>query len=305
MVEKITIKAGLPFCLHKVDERWFQVDEKTRIRFFKEKIEPSRRTESSKNIEFLNDRWGTDAYSRIEMETKKKIDLSDSDAALGFTTKILNKFISIYRYFDEESPHLVNLIKSDLLDFMVTNGGKSTFMVVLGGGITPLNPEKVLRVSDSLEGALTSGYEIPLWRELILNAEHYWYVGDYRMAILESTTALELVVFKFISGELSAVDVSNGEIKEFNKEIGISKALNVVIKYLVPSEYIPTDLFKICKTTINKRNKIVHEGRREVDRESTKESIKAIYQLVQILLEQGRDMEQLQDKYKHTTKLPE
>lgn len=80
-------------------------------------------------------------------------------------------------------------------------------MIVLGGAITPLNPKRVAEASGMMERALSDGYEIPLWRELILSAEHYCYVGDYRMAILESITALELVISNFISGELIAAGV--------------------------------------------------------------------------------------------------
>lgn len=305
MNPQITIKASLPFCFYKLDERWFKVDENTRIRFFKEKIEPSRRTGSSQNIEFLNDRWGIDSYSRIEIETEKDMDLSDVDKTRSFALKIINKFISLYRYFDGDAVHLVNLIDSDLMDFNVEKDGRGNFMIVLGGGITPLNPNRVAEVSTMMERALSDGYDIPLWRELILNAEHYCYVGDYRMAILESITALELVISKFISGELIAIGIQDKDIREFIKEIGVSKGLNIVVRLMMGKEGIPSDLLERCKGTITKRNKIVHEGRKETNYQSTKDSILAIYQLIQLLLDQGRGMEELRDDYKQIMKFEE
>src|SRR3989344_1126734 len=304
---KITIKAKLPFCLYKLDERYFQIDPQTRIRFFREKIEPSRRTSSSENIEFLNDRWGIDGFSRIEIETEKDIDLfeSMSDEARTFTLRIINKFISLYRYFDDAAVHLVNLIESDLMDFSVEKDGRASFAIGFGGGITPLNPQKIASVSSMLENAIRNGYEIPLWRELILNAEHYCYIDDFRMAILESVTALELVISKFISGELFAAGIKEKEIKEFIKETGVAKGLNVVVRLLVGKSGMPDDLLEKCKGTITKRNKIVHEGRKETNYQSTKDSIIAIYQLIQLLLEKGRDMDILRDDYRQIMKFEE
>jgi hypothetical protein len=307
MSPKITIKAKLPFCLYKLDERYFQIDSQTRIRFFREKIEPSRRTSSSENMEFLNDRWGIDGFSRIEIETEKDIDLSESmsDEARTFTLRIINKFISLYRYFDDTAVHLVNLIESDLMDFSVEKDGRASFAIGFGGGITPINPQKIASVSSMLENAIRDGYEIPLWRELILNAEHYCYIGDFRMAILESVTALELVISKFISGELFAAGVKEKEIKEFIKETGVAKGLNVVVRLLVGKSGMPDDLLEKCKGTITKRNKIVHEGRKETNYQSTKDSIIAIYQLIQLLLEKGRDMDILRDDYRQIMKFEE
>ena len=305
MNSKIIIKANLPFCLYKLDERYFQIDSQTRIRFFKEKIEPSRRTSSSKNIEFLNDRWGWDGFSKVEIETDKEIDLegSTSEKAQKFAIKIINEFINLYRYFDENAVHFVKLIESDLLEFSVEKDGRGMFAMPLR--MTVLDPKKISAVSNNLVKALSDGYKIPLWRELILNAEHYCYIGDFRMAILESVTALELVISKFISGELSAAGVQEKEIKEFIKETGIAKELNVVIRFLMGRSGMPDELLEKCKGTITKRNKIVHEGRKETDYQSTKDSIIAIYQLIQLLLEKGRDMDELRDDYKQIMKFEE
>jgi len=303
MNEMVIIKASLPFCLYKIDERYFQIDPQTRICFSKEKVEPSRRTGSSKNIEFLNDRWGIDGYSRVVIETEKNI--KDIKEAKAFSLKIINKFISLYRYLDNDSVHLVNLIESDLMDFYMEKNGKGSFEISLGGGITPLNPKRINEVSNMVEKALAEGYEIPLWRELILNAERYCYIGDFRVAILESITALELVVSKFISGALEAAGVQKKEIKEFIKEIGISKGLNVVVQLLIGKDMIPNNILEKCRSAITKRNKIVHEGRKEIDYQSTKDSIIAVYQLINILLEKGRNMDELKDNYKQIMKFEE
>ena len=305
MNPKIIVKANLPFCFYRLDERYFQIDSQTRIRFLKEKIEPSRRTSSSKNIEFLNDRWGWDGFSKIEIETEKEIDLenSASEKAQKFAIKIINEFINLYRYFDENAVHFVKLIELDLLEFSVEKNGRGMFAMPLH--MTVLDPKKISAVSNSIEKALSDNYKIPLWRELILNAEHYCYIGDFRMAILESVTALELVISKFISGELLAAGVKEKEVKEFIKEVGVAKGLNVLVQLLVGRSGIPYDLLEKCKGTITKRNKIVHEGRKETDCQSTKDSIIVTYQLIQLLLEKGRGMEELKDDYKQIMKFEE
>lgn len=69
----------------------------------------------------------------------------------------------------------------------------------------------------------------------------------------------------WVSGELSAVGVQEKEIKEFIKEIGVAKGLNVLVRLLVGGSGIPYDLFEKYKGTITKRNKIVHEKFRKND----------------------------------------
>lgn len=287
------IKTSLPFCLYKIDDRFYEIQDgnNTKIKFIKQKVEPSRRTSKSKNIEFLRDKWGIDAYSKVEIETDKKFTESiGSKEAKDFTLKIINNFIRMYRYFDEDAVHLTALTREDFIDEfrLEKEGGRSSIGISFGGGLTPLRPDKIKEVSDKIEEALESNLEIPLWRDLLLNAEHYIFTGDYRMSILESVIALELVISDFVRERCSKKNIPNEDIERFIYDVGVSGNVRVTIKMLInekEEEKLPKDIvFEKCKAGITIRNAIVHKGRTSVNPQEAQETLKANRGLVSFLI---------------------
>jgi len=286
------IKTSLPFCLYKIDDRVYEVKDRdnTKIRFIKQKIEPSRRTSRSKNIEFLRDRWGIDAYSKVEIETDREFTESiGSKEAKDFALKIINRFIKLYRYFDSDAVHLTSLIREDLIDEFKLHrkDGKGSISISFGGGLTPLHPNKIAKVSDNIEGALEGNFEIPLWEDLLLNAGHYIFTGEYRMSILESVIALELVVSNFIREEGKKKTVSRKKIEGFIKDVGVSGNIEVTIQLLAGKgkSDLPNDkAFEKCKTGITIRNAIVHKGRTSVTPKEARETLEVNKLMVKSLL---------------------
>ena len=108
------IKTSLPYCLYKVDGRFFKIDDNfnTKIRFIKIETKQNRRSEDSKNIEAIRDRWGIQAHSDVEIFTDKEFD--SEEKAEKFALKNINNFVLRYRFYDKDSVHLVPLIKEDL-----------------------------------------------------------------------------------------------------------------------------------------------------------------------------------------------
>lgn len=306
---KTKIKTSLPFCLYRVDERVYNLNDgsNTTIKFIKQKIEPSRRTSESQNIEFLRDRWGVDAYSKVEIETEKNFsgDTKAEDAK-KFTLNIINDFINLYRYFDNESIHLANLIEEDLFEFMVETDGHGIFSLGFSGGMTVLDPKKITEISNRLEKAINEKYQIPFWRELLLKTHHYFFVGDYRMSILESIIALEFVLATFIKNECKEKGISDGEAEKYIIDVGLSGNLKINIKLLLEKEKLPPDIiFNKCKAGIKIRNAIIHEGRKFVSQKEVEETIWAVSEMIHFLLSHGRNMENLKDNYKQIMKFEE
>ena len=75
-VSLTTIKTSLPYCLFRVDTRFFKLQDEynSKIRFLKIETMPNRRTQSSRNIEVIRDRWGIDAHSDVEIYTDRKFE---------------------------------------------------------------------------------------------------------------------------------------------------------------------------------------------------------------------------------------
>jgi len=87
------IKTSLPYCLYKVDGRFFKIDDNfnTKIRFIKIETKQNRRSEDSKNIEAIRDRWGIQAHSDVEIFTDKEFD--SEEKAEKFALKNINNFL--------------------------------------------------------------------------------------------------------------------------------------------------------------------------------------------------------------------
>lgn len=306
---KTKIRTSLPFCLYRADERIYNLNDgyNTTIKFIKQKIEPSRRTSESQNIEFIRDRWGIDAYSKVEIETERRFsEENKSEDAKKFTLNIINEFIKLYRYFDNEAVHLVNLIEEDLFEFMIDEDGHGIFSLGFGGGMTILDPKKITEISDRLEKAINEKYQIPFWRELILKSQHYFFVGDYRMSILESIIALEFVLSTFVKNECEEKGIAEEEAERYIIDVGLSGNLKINIKLLLEKDKLASDIvFDKCKTGIKIRNGIVHKGRKFVSEKEAKETIWAVSEMIHFLLSHGRNMEKLRDNYKQIMKFEE
>jgi hypothetical protein len=280
------IKTSLPYCLHKVDSRFFKIGDadKTKVRFTKKQTTPNRRTAASHNIEPIRDRWGIEAHSEVEILTDKVF--GDETEGENFALRIINDFVRAYRYYDNEAVHLVPLIHEDLFGFGITNAdGTGSFAIPMGGGLRVYNPMRTQRVSDSLEEFLIKREPLPLWAELLLNAQQYLYQADFRHSILETVIALEIVLSDFIRKGCATKGISSGEAEKFINDVGLTGNIQVSLKLLLdPCITVEDEIVKKCKAGITIRNKIVHEGRKDVSLRESEETIVNSRKLIDILL---------------------
>lgn len=280
------IKTSLPYCLHKADSRFFKVGDgvNTKIRFTKKQTTPNRRTAASRGIEPIRDRWGTEAHSEVEILTDKTFDeLLDAET---FALEVINEFVKLYRYYDGEAVHLVPLIREDFFGLMLVNAnGEGGLAVSLGGGMQVYDPMRAQRVSDSMEEFLARGEVVPLWTELLLNAQQYLYQGDFRHSILESVIALELVLSQFITKACAKKGISTDQAKSYIKDVGLTGNVKVTIRLLLdPGTELEEEILEKCQGGITIRNKIVHEGRKVVSKAEAETTLGNIKKLIDLLL---------------------
>lgn len=280
------IKTSLPYCLHKIDSRFFKIGDaqNTKIRFTKQQTTPNRRTAASHNIEPIRDRWGVEAHSEVEILTDKGF--AGTTDGETFALQIINDFVKIYRYHDNGAVHLVPLIREDLFGLGITNvDGSGSFAMAMGGGLQVYDPMRTQRLSDSVEEFFAKNEPLALWAELLLNAQQYLYQGDFRHSILEAVIALEIVLSDFIRKGCAAKGISTGEAEKFINDVGLTGNIQVSLKLLLdPSVVVEEEIVKKCKAGITIRNKIVHEGRKTVSSREAEETIVNAKKLIDILL---------------------
>lgn len=280
------IKTSLPYCLYRVDTRFFKLKDRnnSKIRFFKIETTPNRRTQSSQNIEVIRDRWGIDAHSDVEIYTDKTF-IKTEDAEI-FALKLINDFIRRYRYYDKDAIHLVPLTKEDLFGFNVLTNGHGVMSVSFAGGMTVVNPLRNHEISSKIEESILKKKEIPLWQELLLNAEQYLFKAEYRHSVLESIIALELITSEFIRVKCHEKGVSSKDADKYIKDVGLTGNIEVTIKLLLNNATLPDkETFQKCKGSITTRNAIVHKGRKDVSVTEAKDALKYGKILIDFLIQ--------------------
>ncbi|OGK27689.1 hypothetical protein A3B50_04170 [Candidatus Roizmanbacteria bacterium RIFCSPLOWO2_01_FULL_40_42] len=285
-ISKTQIKTSLPYCLYRVDNRFFKTGDKfnTKIRFVKVETTPNRRTQSSQNIETIRDRWGIDAHSDVEIYTDKIFDNKDVDKAEKFTLKLANDFIKTYRYFSPEAVHLIPLTSEDLFGLTILSNGKGIANFTFAGGITVANPLLNHEVSNKIEQAIANKMKIQLWEELMLNANQYLYQTEYRHSVLESIIALELVVSDFIRKVCRKKNISSKAIESYIRDVGLTGNIDTTLRILLSGNQIPDAItLRKCKTSIKIRNAIVHKGKKDVNEKEARDSLEYSKKLIQFL----------------------
>ncbi len=280
-----TIKTSLPYCLYRVDSRFFKVGDShnSKIRFTKIETTPNRRTHASQNIEVIRDRWGIDAHSDVEIYSDKKF--SAPEEAESFALGLINDFVKRYRCFDKDAIHLVNLTREDLFGLTVVADGHGVASMTFAGGVTVIDPLRNHAISNKIERALTEGIQIPFWDELMQNAERYCFQEEFRHSILESVIALELVISQFIIEKCTKLGIGKKEVEEHIYNVGLKGNIKVTLKLLLKADKLPTEVvMEKCKGSIEIRNKIVHEGRKNVTKSEAKDAMQYGKQMIEFLL---------------------
>lgn len=282
---KAQIRTSLPFCLYKVDGRFFKLPDgfNTKIRFNKIETTPNRRTEASQNMETVRDRWGIDAHSNVSISTDKELD--SYEQALSFSIETVNNFIKLYRIFDKEAVHLTALIPEDLFGFHYESENAGTFVMGLSGGIRTANHLLTYETSNALEKFISEKQPYYLWQEFLDNSERYLYQGNYRHSVLESVIALEIALSGFINFACKQKGISDNEAKGFIQKVGLTGNIKVSLKLLVTQDMaLPqASVLNECEKSIQTRNGIVHKGRNDISTSDAHDALENIRIMINFL----------------------
>jgi hypothetical protein len=257
-------------------------------------------------MQFPFDKYGRSSYSQIEMKIPFKIILfqegrkplllgdipprsKDKEVVLRF----LNRFIEAVRYVTEE--YWIEPIRyQDITEYEVSYwDGKQRYPAVTAGfsfgtggaAIGTGHPfmvrdEKMREIANILENEL----ELDVSNIFLLNSKDACLQEDFRLAIVESVTALEIVLDRFIRKQSKNLGISDEKIESFIVDVGLKANFTVVLRMLTKDmEQNDDETVEKCTGAITIRNHILHEGLTEVTASDAEERIISIEKMIAYL----------------------
>lgn len=257
-------------------------------------------------IQMAFDKYGKSSFSSILMKLPRRIDLSEEGRkplllgdiaprtkAKEIVLRFLNRFIETVRYFTEE--YWVEPVRyQDIMSYEVFYwDGKKKYPAALSlldtgvGGFAigtghpfKVKAEKIGELRNILENEL----KLDASKIFLLNSKDACLQEDFRRAIIEAVTALETVLYKFIRIQGEKLGIPKKDLKGFIVDVGLTGNISIVLKMLTKGlEQIDAETIRKCKGAIKIRNKILHEGFREVTSTDTEERIIAIEKMIAYL----------------------
>lgn len=254
-------------------------------------------------LQFPFDKYGRSSHSWIEMKIPFKINLfeegrkplllgdiptrtKDKEVVLLF----LNRFIETVRYVTEE--YWIEPIRyQDITEYEVSYwDGKQKYSAVttgfsFGTGAVALGTGHPFTVIDEkkkeIESILENELELDVSKVFLLNSKDACLQEDFRLAIIEAVTALEIVLDRFIKKQSRNLGISDKKIDAFIVDVGLTGNITVALKMLAKGiEQIDDETVQECTGAITIRNHILHEGLREVTPNDTEEKIISIEKMI-------------------------
>jgi hypothetical protein len=257
-------------------------------------------------VQLSFDKYGRSAYTHVRITLPWKVDFEENGRKpllLGdvpprkkskeIALRFLNRFIEVVRYITEEY-WLEPIRYQDTLslEILYSDGIKEwpaghVFLDTGTGGVMISNRPPFQTTKEKLEHVkefLLYEKEMEIDKILILNAKDAALKEDFRLAILEAVTALEVVLYKFIRIKGKQLDINRKELDEYIIKVGLTGNFKVVLKMLTGGmEIIEKETMELCKGAIKIRNNILHEGLMKVSSIDTEKRIIAIEKMISCL----------------------
>lgn len=268
----------------------------------------------SGKVELMFDKYGMSGYTYVEIKfpwEMPKVDLGREVTLFveprispprnknkEITIKFLNRLVEVVRIVYDNF-YLRNVRYSDILSWnqFYWNGKKripaASFLLDHGcGGIKvtagKMSEEQVRKETETLQrmrGILKNDTPIPLERIFLANAKDACLDEDFRMATLESVTALEIVLYQFIRSRGKELGISEEELEDFIVKVGLTGNLRIVLRMLTEGlEQPDREVTGWCSGAIRTRNKILHEGLRDISPSETEHRIENIEKMIDYLI---------------------
>jgi len=258
------------------------------------------------NIQLKFDKYGKSSFSHITLTLQWIVDFEEkgrSPILLGdipprnkakeIIIQFVNRFIETVRYvtgeYWVEPARYQDLLAYEAFYWDGTKKypGRLTLLDTGIGGIGigtghpfKMKEEKMKELTDLLknESELEEGLLF------ILNSKDACLQEDFRLATIEAVTALEIVLYSFIRKQGEKLRISKKELNDFIIEVGLTGNINVVLKMLTKDlVQIEENIIETCKGAITTRNKILHEGLRDIFSTDTENRVIAIEKMLEYL----------------------
>jgi hypothetical protein len=257
-------------------------------------------------IQMPFDKYGKSSFSNIILELPWIVDLNEGvrgplllgdipprNKAKATVLRFINRFIETARYVTKqywvEPARYQDLLSYETFywDGTTKYPARLTFLDTGIGGIRigaghPFQIEQ--GKIEKLKDLLANESELDASQVFILNSKDACLQEDYRLATIESVTALEVILYKFIRFQGRRLKISPKEIDDFIISVGLTGNISVVLKMLTDGlEQIDENTLLTCKGAITTRNKILHEGLRDIAATETEERVVSIEKMVDYL----------------------
>ena len=267
----------------------------------------TKNNQSNSNSQIKFDKYGKSSYSAVnvrlpwivnfEEQGRKQIIHSSTqpyNKAKELVLRFLNRFIETSRYVTEEF-WLEPARHQDLLSYETFYyDGKNKYPTKLSEKKSEnneieskidhpfkLNDEKLEQLYNSLKNEI----EPDPSKIFLMNSKDACLQEDFRLAIIQSVIALEIVLYQFIKQQGEKLKIPAKTLNSSIKEIGLTGNILPLLKMLtVGQEQIDTEIIRDCKGAIKIRNKIIHQGFRDIHSTDTENRIIAIEYMINYLM---------------------
>jgi hypothetical protein len=258
------------------------------------------------NIQLMFDKYGWSSFSKIRLTLPWPVDLQEEgrtpvllrnagtrSKAKETVLQFLNRFIETVKYVSEE--YWVEPARyQDVISYDVYYwDGKKEYPALkslldtgVGGmGVGVGNPFKIDEGKiKQLGDILVAEEDLDTGKLFILSSKDACLQEDFRLATIESVTALEIVLYEFIRKQGKKLKIPKRDLDNFIKEVGLTGNISIVLKMLTKGlEQIDEEVIATCKGAIKTRNKILHEGLRDVYSTDAEKRVIAIEKMLEYL----------------------
>ena len=297
------ISCNLPFMIPILDGIYEVTIGKRSAFIFTKRIWRNQMTNQNGREQIMFDKYGISGYTHVdirfpwempERDFGRRVTLfvepyispprnRNKEIAINF----LNRLIEVVRILYDQF-HLRNVRYSDLLSWnqYYWDGNKrilvGSYLLDHGYGENNLtgrdmSKEKLQRMCSVLK----KGTPIPLEQTFLANAKDSSIEEDFQIAILEGVNALEMVLYRFIRSRGKQLGILKKELDDSIVKVGQTGNVKKILKMLTNGFEQPDEkLVKWCSRGILIRNKILHEGLRDIDPSETEQIIQNVEKMI-------------------------
>lgn len=261
-----------------------------------------------KDVEFSHDIFGLAGRTRFIVIVDERIDgdsdwksrITDNvDSFVDIALKLANRMLEVYRDQDVnrlvgKSFHIVQLVKTDILDVRITGLGESLNeiegFVISNPFSKPImfGPEgRTPEIIAGIRQTLKNGTPVPIYRDLMSSAHNYLWRGQYRLVPVEANTSFESYIAEAIRLLNPQIAISERD-NLFNKLLKLEELLSIstrkseldkVVWFTKPQNgwksLIQADLRNWYDNCYQVRNKVIHEGYNQVTQQEALSAFQA------------------------------